>query len=74
MAGLELGYPFNKEVEDATERPQGCFWDENGRAYFNTILDATVTWEGVGGICKETPGKISSLKCCKDRKHLVKFN
>ena len=71
MAASALGYPFNKEVSDANERPAGCFWDQNGYAYFNNILDATVTWGGVGGICGKH-GKIPLFKCCDDRTYFGK--
>ena len=52
LAGGFVGHPFNKAVADATGRPGGCFWDQNGDSYFNTILDGSATWGGVGGICK----------------------
>ena len=39
LAGMLVGHPFNKAVADATGRPGGCFWDQNGDSYFNTVLD-----------------------------------
>ena len=53
VAGLQLGYPFKQEVESRDTRPAGCFWDQNKYSYFNIILDASVTYTGVGGICKQ---------------------
>ena len=57
LAGEEVGYPFAKSVnQDATAfgvgRPAGCFWDQNGRSYYNTNLESSSTWGGVGGICR----------------------
>ena len=59
VAGSQLGYPFAKEVTSVDNpsnpgenRPAGCFWDQNGHSYFNTNMDASASWNGVGGICK----------------------
>ena len=51
-AGAAVGYPFEKTVADRDERPAGCFWDQSGGSYFNSELDASATWSGVGAICK----------------------
>ena len=67
--GLQLGYPFNKEVADADGRPAGCFWDVSVYSYFNKILDASATYLRVGGICKPL-GKLYLFKCCEDLTYL----
>ena len=36
VAGLQLGYPFKKEVADADNRPAGCFWDQDESSYFSS--------------------------------------
>jgi hypothetical protein len=56
-AGAALSYPFAKSVTQyassfgGSGRPGGCFWDQNGRSYFNTNFQSTASWAGVGGIC-----------------------
>ena len=40
------------KVVTAGDRPAGCFWDQNGRTYFNADLQSSATWAGVGGLCK----------------------
>ena len=62
LAGELVGHPFNKAVTDATGRPGGCFWDQNGHSYFNTVLDGASTWGGVGGICGKKYVKIKFKK------------
>ena len=51
-AGAEFGYPFQSLAGPATNRPGGCFWDQNGRAYLNRNLEANPgLWSGVGALC-----------------------
>ena len=49
-AGDAFDLPFLKVVT-ATDRPTGCFWDQNGHSYLNDNLGATANWGGVGGLC-----------------------
>jgi len=62
LAAEHVGRPFRKAVRDATSRPAGCFWDQNGSAYFNQELGASATWGGVGGLCRAVP---SVLPLCQ---------
>jgi hypothetical protein len=62
LAAQHVGRPFAKAVRDATSRPAGCFWDQNGSAYFNQELGASATWGGVGGLCRAVP---SVLPLCQ---------
>lgn len=58
IAGSTLGHPYVKEVSDPTARPAGCFWDQNGKSYFNVELQASATWGGVGAICKQATRRL----------------
>ena len=73
-AATHFGMTFAKSVTSPTGRPSGCFWDQNGFAYFNTELDATDVWVGTGGICmgtKDTAGGQSEdqMSYCKMDSH-----
>merc|ERR1719350_1596405 len=39
---VPLGY--NKQAYDCTERPAGCFWDQNCYAYLNACFNASASW------------------------------
>merc|ERR1712154_56458 len=52
LAGAAVGHPFGRSMS-STERPAGCFWDQNtGLSHLNTNSGASATWGGVGGLCK----------------------
>jgi hypothetical protein len=48
------GTKFNRAIQ-ATDRPAGCFWDMNGRVYFNRNTDPAALGKSIcgcaGGIC-----------------------
>ena len=50
-----MGYPF-LGVISSTDRPAGCFWDEDENSYFNAVVELGLTrmdgLNSVGGICK----------------------
>ena len=56
-AALQLGYKYKgviNENKDPADRPAGCFYNNNGKVYINTILDQSDTsphFEGIGGLC-----------------------
>jgi len=47
-----LGQTFSHSTSTEQGRPGGCFWDRNGRTYFNEITSTTNIWRGTGGICR----------------------
>jgi len=70
IAGESVGHPFEKIVttDDTTElqRPGGCFWDQNGESYFNTNLNTSTTWLGVGAICRGVYEKAAGATTCRN--------
>ena len=50
-----MGYPFLGCIS-STDRPAGCFWDEDRNTYFNEFVDVGLTkldeLNSVGGICR----------------------
>ena len=50
-----MGYPFLGCIS-STDRPAGCFWDEDQNIYFNEVVGIESTkleeLNSVGGICK----------------------
>ena len=53
-AAVAMGLPFVAEVGPSSDRPSGCFWNQPGSVYFNTLLtnDAVTGWGGVASVCK----------------------
>jgi hypothetical protein len=62
VAGAELGLPFEKSVNAPSGRPAGCFWDINGRVYFNQALETIAVWDGTGGVCTKQ-SNVAGTQC-----------
>jgi len=55
--------PFGRVTSEETGRPGGCFWDRNGRTYFNEITTTINIWRGTGGICRALTASEEAGQC-----------